>query len=118
MSAAVANLIRWNSSVEYQAFCRVYRIGQKRETRLFKCIMTSDPECVEDRMLKIKKEKERVTDNLVPNYSGNDDLRLLGLSRPELDQVVIEEDEGEEDGDYDPANPDFDNDSGSAYGDE
>lgn len=46
---------RWNTAVEQQAFGRVFRIGQTKETSM---ISTTMCDTIEDRMLEKKSDKD------------------------------------------------------------
>lgn len=80
--------------MESQAFCRVYRIAQTKDTTLFSCTI-SDPEgTIEDRMLAIKAKKESITDGLLKSYSYEDHLRLFGDEPDDSDVEDVEDVEG------------------------
>ncbi|KAK4986397.1 hypothetical protein LTR66_007877 [Elasticomyces elasticus] len=76
----------WNNAVEqqgkYNSFCRVFRIGQQKETSLT-CFVVSGT--VDDHMMKIKKRKQDEIDKVIEDnpdkpvkYSPEELMRLFG----------------------------------------
>ncbi|CZS99217.1 uncharacterized protein RCO7_00507 [Rhynchosporium graminicola] len=66
----------WNAAVERQAFCRVYRIGQKKETYFYKLIMRSS---VDERMIEMQDRKIAMVEHTLKPSRG-DLAQLLGIS--------------------------------------
>lgn len=109
----------WNSSVEQQAFCRVFRIGQDSETFITRLIVKNT---VDEKLQNMQDKKDVAINGAIDNPSI-----LEKRSLPELMQLfgpVIEsegqkpfimvEDEGEYDGPY-PLNLDDANQSGLPF---
>ncbi|KAI4253837.1 MAG: hypothetical protein LQ352_003446 [Teloschistes flavicans] len=66
----------WNSSVEQQAFCRVFRIGQESETFVKRFVVKNT---VDERLQQMQKKKAEAIRQAI------DDERMLdALSIPEL----------------------------------
>ncbi|KAI9852139.1 MAG: hypothetical protein M1838_001763 [Thelocarpon superellum] len=62
----------WNHSVELQAFGRVFRIGQLKETYFTRVVVKNS---VDDRMLKMQNEKIRIIDNAMAD-DGHETKKL------------------------------------------
>lgn len=52
----------WNSAIEQQAFCRVFRIGQQQETRLTRLIVKNT---IDETMMAIKERKNLEIDEVM-----------------------------------------------------
>ncbi|KAF2217010.1 hypothetical protein CERZMDRAFT_32249 [Cercospora zeae-maydis SCOH1-5] len=52
----------WNSAVEQQAFCRVFRIGQEKETRMTRFVVENT---IDAAMMALKEKKEKEIDEYV-----------------------------------------------------
>ena len=74
--------IWWNSAVEQQAFCRVYRVGQTQETELVRFKIDGT---IDDRLLKKQKEKEEEVKKCIKPEKGG---VMQMLSTSELAQLV------------------------------
>lgn len=46
----------WNSSIEQQAFCRVFRRGQERETQMVRMVVTNS---IDDKLLALQERKDK-----------------------------------------------------------
>ncbi|MCJ1421700.1 hypothetical protein MMC32_008066 [Xylographa parallela] len=58
MASKVFNVdLWWNSAVEQQAYCRIFRIGQKLET-YFQRVVVRD--IIDERLLAMQKRKDRI----------------------------------------------------------
>ncbi|KAJ9630444.1 hypothetical protein H2203_000965 [Taxawa tesnikishii (nom. ined.)] len=78
MAKSVINLDPWwNSAIEQQGFCRVYRIGQEKETYLANLTIRNT---IEDKMTDIKKRKDTEIDGCMENHKNNVARRGLELS--------------------------------------
>ncbi|KAL8735482.1 MAG: hypothetical protein Q9181_002789 [Wetmoreana brouardii] len=66
----------WNSSVEQQAFCRVFRIGQESETFITRFVVKNT---VDEKLQAMQKEKEAAIRQAI-----DDDKMLEALTVPEL----------------------------------
>ncbi|KAL8856871.1 MAG: hypothetical protein Q9178_006588 [Gyalolechia marmorata] len=96
----------WNSSVEQQAFCRVFRIGQESETFITRFVAKNT---VDEKLLEMQKRKEEEIGGAM-----DDEKMLQALSLEELmglfGQVGVDE-EGkgfifvDDDGEFDKENP-------------
>ena len=86
----------WNSPVERQAFCRVYRIGQTQETYVTRIVVK---ETVDDRLLKMQEDKAKT----ISEAMGEEGKRMGKLSVKELMRLfgTLSDDNEDEDG------PDF-----------
>ncbi|QDS73153.1 hypothetical protein FKW77_001974 [Venturia effusa] len=65
----------WNSSVEQQAFCRVFRIGQEQETSMTRFVVEKT---VDENMIRMQERKQKEIDSVM----DNDQHRKLTI--PEL----------------------------------
>ncbi|KAK4619062.1 DNA repair protein RAD5 [Fulvia fulva] len=70
----------WNNAVEQQAFCRVFRIGQTKETRMTRFIIKNS---IDAAMMAVKVRKQEEIDAVMENsreqkLSVNDLMRLFG----------------------------------------
>ena len=83
----------WNSPVEQQAFCRVYRIGQTQETYVTRIVVR---ETVDDRLLRMQEEKTRI----IGEAMGEEGKRMGKLSVKELMRLfgTLSDDNDDEDG--------------------
>ncbi|KAF7189628.1 DNA repair protein rad5 [Pseudocercospora fuligena] len=54
----------WNSAVEQQAFCRVFRIGQEEETRMTRFVIENS---IDAAMMAMKERKEKEIDEVMEN---------------------------------------------------
>jgi SNF2 family DNA or RNA helicase len=66
----------WNSCTESQAFCRVFRIGQTKETQLCRTIVRNT---IDEKMEAIKQRKDREINSLMENRALTDTLKLGDL---------------------------------------
>ncbi|EME78733.1 uncharacterized protein MYCFIDRAFT_78429 [Pseudocercospora fijiensis CIRAD86] len=69
----------WNSAIEQQAFCRVFRIGQEFETRMTRFVVENS---IDSAMMAMKERKEREIDEVMENPRLREHLsveELLGL---------------------------------------
>lgn len=83
----------WNAAIEMQAFCRVFRIGQKKKTH-FLTILTENT--IDMRMNGLSKTKLKNIENALSStkaLSVEECLSLFGRVREnERGEVIIEED--------------------------
>ena len=93
----------WNSPVEKQAFCRVYRIGQTQETFVTRIVVK---ETVDDKLLQMQQHKETVINDAIDDgkrtgkLSVKDLMRLFGTLSDDTEdedgpEFIIVEDESE-----------------------
>ncbi|MCJ1311340.1 hypothetical protein MMC25_005011 [Agyrium rufum] len=69
----------WNSSVEQQAFCRVFRIGQEKQTYITRFVVKNT---VDDKLLKMQEHKsERIGAAMGDDGSREDKFTLKDLMR-------------------------------------
>lgn len=54
----------WNSSVEQQAFCRVFRIGQEQETSMTRFVVEKT---VDENMIRMQERKQKEIDSVMDN---------------------------------------------------
>ncbi|KAL8733583.1 MAG: hypothetical protein Q9166_001991 [cf. Caloplaca sp. 2 TL-2023] len=96
----------WNSSVEQQAFCRVFRIGQTSETFITRFVARNT---VDDKLLQMQKHKAEAIGHAI-----DDEKMLQALSLRELmglfGQVRVDEEDHpfilvDDEGEYDNENP-------------
>ncbi|KAG7005506.1 DNA replication licensing factor mcm6 [Physcia stellaris] len=89
----------WNSCVEQQAFCRVFRIGQEKETHITR-FMVKDT--IDERLIEMQKEKEqaigRAIDDkkMLKQLPMPDLMRLFGPVREDSDGcpfILVDDDE-------------------------
>ena len=92
----------WNNAIEQQAFCRVYRIGQDKETFMLHLGISNT---IDERMEAIKKDKQLKIDAMVDEnevrkrLSVQDMLRLFGkVEQDEEGRIRVVEDGNEGDG--------------------
>ncbi|KAI9683632.1 MAG: hypothetical protein M1829_004937 [Trizodia sp. TS-e1964] len=94
----------WNSSVEQQAFCRIFRIGQERETYITRFVVRNS---IDEKLLDMQKEKSRIIDAAIGDSNGgrskeftvDELLHLFGPVREEEDdgkEFIIVDDDVEE----------------------
>ena len=92
----------WNNAIEQQAFCRVYRIGQEKETSMLNLIVANS---IDERMECIKADKQINIDAVVDDNEArkklttNDLLRLFGNVQKNKNgtlRVVADDEEGDE----------------------
>jgi SWI/SNF-related matrix-associated actin-dependent regulator of chromatin subfamily A3 len=57
----------WNESIEQQAIDRVFRIGQKKDVRVFKFVMQDS---IEDRVMDIQQAKTNLISNALAGIKG------------------------------------------------
>ncbi|KAL2075494.1 hypothetical protein VTL71DRAFT_437 [Oculimacula yallundae] len=68
----------WNACSEKQAFCRVYRIGQKKETYFFRLILKKS---VDERIIEMQDKKlEMIEQMLKPTVSRREMAQLFGVA--------------------------------------
>ncbi|MCJ1225630.1 hypothetical protein MMC12_002279 [Toensbergia leucococca] len=95
----------WNSSVEQQAFCRVFRIGQVSETYITRFVVK---DTVDERIQSLQKSKETLIAAAMGDNGKRESkltvrelMRLFGPVQEDEDHrpfiIVDEEDEAEED---------------------
>lgn len=97
----------WNSAVEQQAFCRVYRVGQELETEL---VRFKVDDTIDDRLLKKQKEKEEEVKKCIKPEKGG---VMQMLSTSELAKLVsgfTDADDAEHGGNDDDGDGDYDDD--------
>ena len=91
----------WNSSIEQQAFCRVFRIGQKRETHIQRFVVENS---VDDNMIEMQDRKTALVERVLGDdgqareaTSVNELMRLFGRvdTDEEGHQFIYAEDEEE-----------------------
>ncbi|KAL8798932.1 MAG: hypothetical protein Q9182_006279 [Xanthomendoza sp. 2 TL-2023] len=96
----------WNSSVEQQAFCRVYRIGQEHETFITRFVAKNT---VDEKLLQMQEVKSKAIREAI-----DDETMLEALSLPELMALFgeVRMDEGkkpfivvDDEGEFDNENP-------------
>ncbi|KAM3424545.1 hypothetical protein BST61_g6541 [Cercospora zeina] len=68
----------WNSAVEQQAFCRVFRIGQEKETRMTRFVVENT---IDAAMMALKEKKEREIDEVMENPRLKEKLTVEELLR-------------------------------------
>ncbi|KAK5741928.1 hypothetical protein LTR17_003676 [Elasticomyces elasticus] len=68
----------WNSSVEQQAFCRVFRIGQEKETQFVRIVVKNT---VDAAMMDMKERKQIEIDGAMDDSKGKGDLPVSELLR-------------------------------------
>ncbi|KAK5688470.1 hypothetical protein LTS10_000448 [Elasticomyces elasticus] len=68
----------WNSSVEQQAFCRVFRIGQEKETQFVRIVVKNT---VDAAMMDMKERKQIEIDGAMDDSKGRGDLPVAELLR-------------------------------------
>lgn len=68
----------WNSAVEQQAFCRVFRIGQRRETRMTRFVVENT---IDAAMMEMKERKEMEIDTVMENPRLKEKLTVEELMR-------------------------------------
>ncbi|KAE9984365.1 hypothetical protein EG328_008851 [Venturia inaequalis] len=76
----------WNSSVEQQAFCRVFRIGQDQETSMTRFVVEKT---VDENMIRMQERKQKEIDSVM----DNDQQRKLTI--PELLRLFGDVDDDE-----------------------
>ena len=74
----------WNPAVEDQATDRAYRIGQKRNVVIHKCLTRGT---LEEKVDKLLTEKRRLADGIL-NQSGEKELDLTSMDDAALIKVV------------------------------
>lgn len=93
----------WNDAVEQQAFARVYRIGQTKETSLLSLIIK---DTIDERMLAVKKNKQIDIDSVMDENQARKQLgisgmmELFGKVRINADgvrEIVSDREDGDED---------------------
>ncbi|KAI5363033.1 putative helicase, Zinc finger, RING-type, Zinc finger, RING/FYVE/PHD-type [Septoria linicola] len=91
----------WNSAVEQQAFCRVFRIGQTKETRMTRFVVENT---IDAAMMAMKERKEAEIDEVMENprlkekLSMDELLRMFGdVGHDENGHPFIFAETGEED---------------------
>ena len=99
----------WNSSVEQQAFCRVFRIGQSSETFITRLVVKNS---VDEKLQTLQDSKREAIDAAIDDAKMLDQLSLTELMRlfgpvgvGEDKKPFILVDEGGEDGDADGGAP-------------
>ncbi|KAH7395154.1 SNF2 family N-terminal domain-containing protein [Phaeosphaeria sp. MPI-PUGE-AT-0046c] len=81
----------WNEASEQQAFCRVFRIGQKDETFMSRlCVKNT----IDQRLMDMHDRKNREINEVM----DDDGSRVRKLSLPDLVRLFIDVDESDEDG--------------------
>lgn len=89
----------WNNALELQAFCRVFRIGQLKETSMLHLVVTKT---IDERMQGIKINKQEKIDKVVDenqlrkNMSINDLIALFGRVVEGADGVAYVVDDGDD----------------------
>ncbi|PIA88970.1 DNA repair protein RAD5 [Cercospora beticola] len=68
----------WNSAVEQQAFCRVFRIGQEKETRMTRFVVENT---IDAAMMALKEKKEKEIDEVMENPRLKEKLTVEELLR-------------------------------------
>ncbi|KXT07965.1 hypothetical protein AC579_8596 [Pseudocercospora musae] len=68
----------WNSAVEQQAFCRVFRIGQTEETRMTRFVVENS---IDAAMMAMKERKEKEIDEVMENPRLKENLSVEELMR-------------------------------------
>jgi SNF2 family DNA or RNA helicase len=66
----------WNSAIEQQGFCRVYRIGQVRTSQLARMVVR---DTIDDKMEAIKRRKDLEINSVMDNPSLSDSLEFNEL---------------------------------------
>lgn len=61
----------WNSAIEQQGFCRVYRIGQNRTSQLCKLVVRNT---IDEKMEEIKRRKDLEINSVMDNPSLSESL--------------------------------------------
>ncbi|KAK3684392.1 hypothetical protein LTR37_020327 [Vermiconidia calcicola] len=68
----------WNQAVEQQAFCRVFRIGQQKETRMTRVVVKNS---IDAAMMSLKEKKNLEIDEVMSNSSKAKDISVVELMR-------------------------------------
>ncbi|KAL8805791.1 MAG: hypothetical protein Q9200_005281 [Gallowayella weberi] len=97
----------WNSSVEQQAFCRVYRIGQENETFITRFVAKNT---VDEKLLQMQEEKSKAIREAIDDERMLEELTLRELmalfGRVKMDErkkpFIVVDDEGEFDNECPP----------------
>ena len=79
----------WNKAVEQQAFCRVFRIGQEKETRMTRFVVMNT---IDAAMMDIKERKQIEIDEVMSSSKGKEKLSVHDLMR--LFGTIGEDEEG------------------------
>jgi hypothetical protein len=83
------SVYRWNQAIEQQAFCRVFRIGQLKETKMTRLVIKNT---IDQSMMDLKERKRVEIDEVMSSNKLKDKLSvrdLMGLFNP-----VAEDEEG------------------------
>ena len=68
----------WNTAIEQQAFCRVFRIGQKLETRMTRLVVRNS---IDEAMMAIKERKKIEIDQVMSSAKLHERLSVEDLMR-------------------------------------
>lgn len=68
----------WNAAVEQQAFCRVFRIGQQKETRMTRFVVKNT---IDAAMMQMKERKQVEIDEVMDDSKRNEKLTVEDLMR-------------------------------------
>lgn len=77
----------WNPAVESQAIDRAHRIGQKRSVTVYRLI-TEDS--IEQKIMKLKEKKKKITDALLQEGGGGSPLNLTKTELEDLFRIPTE----------------------------
>ena len=75
----------WNPGVESQAIDRCHRIGQTKTVYVERITIMDS---IEQRILEIQKEKQKIADNSLDTQGSNPGSRLRGLSRRDIRRLL------------------------------
>ncbi|KAL8903514.1 MAG: hypothetical protein Q9207_003872 [Kuettlingeria erythrocarpa] len=100
----------FNSFIEQQAFCRIFRIGQESETYINRLVLKGT---VDERLVALQERKKKLIGRALgdtqafKHFSAEDLMRLFGhVKRDEHDRpfIVVDDEEGRTAGEEEPAN--------------
>lgn len=77
---------RWNSAVEQQAFGRIYRIGQDKETLMVQTIMKGS---VEERMCRLKASKDIAINGVMSKHAQYMTCVYVSLLHPSRSLTIM-----------------------------
>jgi hypothetical protein len=76
-SISSANVLcRWNQAIEQQAFCRVFRIGQLKETKMTRLVIKNT---IDQSMMDLKERKRVEIDEVMSSERLKDKLSVQDL---------------------------------------
>lgn len=66
----------WNASVEQQAFCRVFRIGQLKETQMTRLVVK---DTIDEKIMRMQESKQKAIDEVMEDRNGKEKLSIQEL---------------------------------------